>query len=148
MTTVLRLKVYNSPGVLDRVAGLFRHNGWSIESISAGASMDNTTYINISFKNRYVDMKMLSKQIAKMDFVIDWEECTSETHIMRELLLLKIHKSDFENLRIQDKRVIFEEKDSLLLECIKTPWEIDELLRTLEVIEFTRSGVTMISRLK
>ena len=109
MTTILRLKVYNTPGVLDRVAGLFRHNGWNIESISAGAALGNVTCIDVSFQNRYVDMKLLSKQISRLDFVIRWEECTPDTHLMRELLLLKIHRDAYDDLLVGEKKIILEE---------------------------------------
>jgi len=140
------LQVYNTPGVLDRVAGLFRHNGWNIESLSTEISKGSVTYINVSFKNRYVDMKLLAKQISRMDSVIDWSECTSDTHLMRELLLLKIYKSDLDSLLLPVKKIIREETEFLFLECVGAPWEIDDLLQNLDVVEYTRSGVTMISK--
>ena len=144
MTTIMRLKVYNAPGVLDRVAGMFRHNGWDIESISAGVSKSSYTYINVSFKNRYVDMRLLAKQISKMDFVIDWEECTPETHMMRELMLIKIVKNDLEKVDISDLTIIREEDGIIVAYLVSTPWEIDEMMQIPYFIECTRSGVTMI----
>ena len=144
MTTIMRLQVHNNPGVLDRVAGLFRHNGWNIESISAGVSKGSITYINVSFKNRYVDMRLLSKQISRMDFVIDWEECTPDTHLMRELLLIKIYRKDFEGVSLPEKKIIREEGEFVLVECASAPWEIDEFIQSANVLECTRSGVTMI----
>ena len=146
MTTIMRLKVYNAPGVLDRVAGMFRHNGWDIESISAGVSKCSHTYINVSFKNRYVDMRLLAKQISKMDFVIDWEECTPETHMMRELILIKISKKDLDRNDVPDLTIICEENEVIAAYCVSTPWEIDEMMQSPYFIECTRSGVTMISK--
>ena len=146
MITIMKLQVYNSPGVLDRVAGLFRHNGWNIESISAGVSKGSVTYINVSFKNRYVDKRLLSKQISRMDFVIDWEECTPDTHIMRELLLIKIKREDFDSMLLPEKRIIREEGELVLVESVGAPWEIDEFLQSANALECTRSGVTMMAR--
>ncbi len=146
MITILSLRVYNTPGVLDRVAGLFRHNGWNIESISAGVIDDGTTGINISFKNQYVDMKHLSKQISKMDFVKSWEECTAKTHFMRELLLIKIHKEELDALTLPQKNVIHEDDGLLWVECAASPSEIDEALRSVSALECARSGGTIISK--
>ncbi len=146
MITILTLQVYNTPGVLDRVAGLFRHNGWNIESISAGVIEDGTTSINISFKNQYVDMKHLAKQISKMDFVKSWEECTADTHFIRELLLIKIRKEEFDSLRLPQKNILHEDGGELWVECAAAPGEIDEALRQVAALDCARSGGTIISR--
>ncbi len=146
MITILTLQVYNTPGVLDRVAGLFRHNGWNIESISAGVIKEGATSINITFKNQYVDMKQLSKQISKMEFVRGWEECTADTHFMRELLLIKIRKEDFDALPLPQKHVIHDGGGVLWVECADSPGEIDEALRSVSVLDCARSGGTIISR--
>ena len=146
MITILTLLVYNTPGVLDRVAGLFRHNGWNIESISAGVIKEGATSINISFKNQYADMKQLSKQIAKMDFVKSWEECTAQTHFIRELLLVKIRKEDFDNLQLPQKSIIYEDGGVLWVECAAAPNEIDEALRHFVPLDCARSGGTIISK--
>ncbi len=146
MINILKLQVYNTPGVLDRVAGLFRHNGWNIESISAGVIEDGTTSINISFKNQYADMKQLAKQIAKMDFVKSWEQCTPETHLMRELLLIKLRKEDYEALQLPQKHILHEEANVIWAECAAEPAEIDEALRQVAALECARSGGTIISK--
>ena len=146
MITIMTLQVYNTPGVLDRVAGLFRHNGWNIESISAGVVRESVTSIHVSFKNQYVDMRQLAKQLSRMDFVKSWEECTADTHFIRELLLIKLYKTDFENLPLPQKSIIFEDGDVLLAECVAAPWEIDEALRSVDALECARSGGTIISK--
>lgn len=146
MVTILTLQVYNTPGVLDRVAGLFRHNGWNIESISAGVVKDNTTSIHVSFRNKYVDMQFLAKQISKMDFVKSWEECTADTHFIRELLLLKIPKEDFDALPLPQKSILHEKDGVVLVECVAAPQEIDDVLKSIDAINCARSGGTMISR--
>ncbi len=144
MITILTLQVYNTPGVLDRVAGMFRHNGWNIESISAGVIKDSTTSIHVSFKNQYVDMRHLSKQLSKMEFVKSWEECTPDTHFIRELLLIKIYRDDFESLSLPQKHIVAEDGEVLLVECVAEPWEIDDLLHAINPLECARSGGTII----
>ena len=146
MITILNMEVYNTPGVLDRVAGLFRHNGWNIESISAGVSNGSVAYINVSFKNRYVDMRLLAKQISRMDSVISWTECTPETHFAREMLLLKVKKSDADNIALAGQKTIHEEGGYVFVECTGAPWEIDEILKSIDAAECKRSGAIMISK--
>ncbi len=146
MITILTLHVYNTPGVLDRVAGLFRHNGWNIESISAGVIQEGATSIHVSFKNQYIDMRYLAKQIAKMDFVQSWEECTASTHFIRELLLIRILKKDYSALPLSQKNIISDEGEVVLVECIAAPGEIDEALQSVKALECARSGGTIITK--
>lgn len=140
MITILKLLVNNNPGVLDRIAGLFRHNGWNIDSISAAGIKENLSQINIVYKSRFVDEQMLHNKLSRVDYVKSWEECTQQTHIISELVILKIREKDIPTLLIEDKKILYRDGDILFVEYAAEPWKIDELLENEAILSFVRSG--------
>ncbi|MEA4852902.1 MAG: hypothetical protein VB082_01350 [Christensenella sp.] len=141
MITIFKIKVYNVPGVLDRIAGLFRHYGWNIDNLSAGEVERGVTQIKIIYRSRYVDENLLHDKIARMDYVQSWEICRQETHIMRETVVLRIKEELCDPALLGKGKVLYRDGDMLLVECTDTPWKIEELLASVEYVSCDRSGV-------
>ncbi len=148
MLTIFKIKVYNVPGVLDRIAGLFRHYGWNIDNLSAGEVEQGVTQIKIIYRKRYVDENLLHDKISRMDYVQSWEICRDETHIMRETIILKIKEANCTPTIQKEGKILYRNDNILFIEYTNDPRIIEDMLSTTEYISCDRSGVIGISKLE
>lgn len=141
MTNTIKLWVYDRPGALDTITGLIRRKGVNIRTLTAGDIADGISQITISIKD-YVDVEKLGIYFSEMSFVKGWEKCTNETHIIRELLLLRFHKADWQGVNLEGVRVTKEDGDMVFAEYVAAPNQIDDILATLKQhkISFVRTG--------
>ena len=96
MNTILRLGVYDSPGALDRIAGLIRRNGLNITSVNAGTFKNGTAQISIVLTDARADVNKLGKQLYDINFVADYKVLGAENACIRELALIRMKASDFD----------------------------------------------------
>ena len=69
---VFSLLVDNNPGVLSRIAGLFSRRGYSIDSITAGATTDTRfTRITVVASGDELILSQIEKQVRKLEDVVD-----------------------------------------------------------------------------
>ena len=148
MTTILKLIVYDRPGVLDRIAGLIRRNGWNINSINAGRYKKGITQINIVLDDERIDTKKLGSQLFEFGFLQGFKEYNNINSHIRELALISMKKSDYNAADFREAKIIEQNDDELVLEITGTPWEIDELLLTVQdkLLDCVRSGALGISK--
>ena len=146
MITILKIKAHNVPGVLDRIAGLFRHYGWNIDNLSAGEVARGVTQIKIVYKSRYIDENLLHNRISRMDYVQDWEICRDETHIMRETAILKIKEENCVSRLLKAGKILERRESVLFVEYTGTPWDMEEILSSVDYISCDRSGGVVIAR--
>lgn len=148
--------VYNNPGLLSRMAGLFSRRGYNIESITAGTTADpRYTRITIVASGDELILSQIEKQVRKMEDVIHVKLLNSENSVCRELLLVKV-KADAsqraEIISIADifrARIIDVEKQSLVVELIGTESKLEafiELLDNHEILELARTGIAGLTR--
>lgn len=143
MSIILKVTVQDRPGVLDRITGLIRRNSWNISEINAGEKGGGSSSINIRLKDEGADLQILGRAIGMLDCVLDWEECASDRHVIRELLILKAREADLPAEAVRGGRVIGRDGEVLYLEYTGFPWEIDALLEAHadSLIDCTRAGV-------
>lgn len=148
--------VYNNPGLLSRMAGLFSRRGYNIESITAGTTADpRYTRITIVASGDELILSQIEKQVRKMEDVIHVKLLNSENSVRRELLLVKV-KADAsqraEIISIADifrARIIDVEKQSLVVELVGTESKLEafiELLDNHEILELARTGIAGLTR--
>ena len=76
--------VYNNPGLLSRMAGLFSRRGYNIESITAGTTADpRFTRITIVASGDEQILSQIEKQVRKMEDVIEIKPLNDSNSVCR-----------------------------------------------------------------
>ena len=143
----LSVLVENSPGVLARVAALFSRRGYNIDSLAVGPTEDpkiSRMTIVLNLEGHALDQ--VSAQLFKLINVIGIQEMKPNESYERELLLVKVGKSDAQLASVVAKHGarIVEDGTSPIIEAVAESDRLEELLRDLasySVIELVQSGV-------
>src|SRR5437870_6389021 len=95
--------VENEPGVLNRVASLFRRRNFNIDSLTVGRTEDpNISRMTIVLDSDVANAYLVEKNLYKLVNVIRVEEVTERRFFSRDLALIKV-KASTEVGRIADK---------------------------------------------
>jgi acetolactate synthase-1/3 small subunit len=144
------------PGVLTRVASLFRRRGFNIESLAVGHSetpgISRMTFV-VDGDHRMVDQAM--KQLEKQIDVIRVEDVSTRPTVTRELALIRVAtntQSRGEVMQIVDiyrAQIIDVALDSLVIQVVGTEDRVDslvELLSAYGIKEMVRTGRVAMTR--
>jgi acetolactate synthase-1/3 small subunit len=105
---ILSLVVENKPGVLARVAGLFCARGINIDSFTGAETHDPTTsHMTIVVQTEDALLQQLRKQLEKLVDVIKVRDISTEEHVERDLLLVKVDAPPSKRAEICDLVNIF-----------------------------------------
>jgi acetolactate synthase-1/3 small subunit len=147
--------VENKPGVLNRVASLFRRRNFNIDSLTVGRT-DNAHISRMTIvMDSDADADQVQKQLYKLINVIQVENVTQVPGVSRDLALIKIQvdsqtRSEVVQLcEIFRARIVDVTSDSVIVEITGDEQKIDsllELLRPIGIIEMVRTGVVTMSR--
>ena len=151
---VFSLLVDNNPGVLSRIAGLFSRRGYSIDSITAGATTDTRfTRITVVASGDELILSQIEKQVRKLEDVVDIKVLKDGESVYRELIKLRANASQRgEIISVADifrAKIVDVEEDSLIIELTGTQSKLEaflNLLRGYEILELARTGITGLSR--
>lgn len=153
---VFSLLVDNNPGVLSRYAGLFSRRGYSIDSITAGATTDTRfTRITVVASGDELILSQIEKQVRKLEDVVDIKVLKDGESVYRELIMVKLRANASQRGEIISVADIFRakivdvEEDSLIIELTGTQSKLEaflNLLRGYEILELARTGITGLSR--
>ncbi|MCP1109065.1 acetolactate synthase-1/3 small subunit [Lachnospiraceae bacterium PF1-21] len=156
MKRAYSLLVDNNPGVLSRISGLFSRRGYSIDSITAGASTDpKYTRITIVASGDELILEQIEKQVRKLEDVISIHVLEPEKAVNRELILVKVAANAAQRAEMISLTEIFRakivdvEEESLIVELTGTQSKLDGFLRLAkgyEILEIARTGITGLSR--
>lgn len=158
MTTMHTFAIYveDKPGVLNRVASLFRRRGFNIDSLSVGHSeTPGVSRMTAVARTDEGGALRIRAHLYKVVHVIRVEDITHRSSIMRELALIKVNAdhgnraSLMQLAQVFDARVVDVATDSLVLEVTATASRIDALLEVLRpygVIEMARTGRIAMTR--
>ena len=119
---VFSLLVDNNPGVLSRIAGLFSRRGYSIDSITAGATTDTRfTRITVVASGDELILSQIEKQVRKLEDVVDIKVLKDGESVYRELIMVKLRANASQRGEIISVADIFRakivdvEEDSLII---------------------------------
>lgn len=153
---VLSLLVHNEAGVTSRIAGLFTRRGYNMDSITGGVTQDPAiTRVTIAVHGDEDILEQVTKQLAKLEDVIEIEELKPELSVCRELILVQVAVNEIQRPEVVAVANIFRAnivdvaKDSLMIELTGTRSKLDAFLQLLtgyEIIRIARTGVTGLSR--
>ena len=148
--------VYNNPGLLIRMAGLFSRRGYNNESITAGTTADpRFTRITIVASGDEQILSQIEKQVRKMEDVIEIKPLNDSNSVCRELVMIKVRANASERAELISLADIFRakivdvEKDCLMIELTGTESKLKafmELLDGYEILELARTGITGLKR--
>src|ERR1700722_15609912 len=148
--------VENKPGVLTRVASLFRRRAFNIDSLTVG----RTEKPEVSRMTIVVDADRdqalrVEANLYKLVNVLLVENITGKPSINRDLATIKIAAADVARSQILEvvnvfrARVVDFDTDSLTVEMTGSEEKIDRLLKVLRpygILEMVRTGVVAIRR--
>jgi acetolactate synthase-1/3 small subunit len=148
--------VENKFGVLSRVAGLFSARGYNIESLSVGETLDpSVSRMTIVVHGDAFVIEQVMKQLHKLIDVIKVSDLTDDSHVERELLLLRVNAEPQHRAEILRTADIFRAKVvdvtpiSVILEATGDEGKIEaliELLQPMGIQEIVRTGKVAIAR--
>jgi acetolactate synthase-1/3 small subunit len=148
--------VEDSPGVLNRIASLFRRRGYNIESLTVGGSeQPGVSRMTIVVDGTNTDIDQVEKQLYKLIPVLKVSEVEDEAAIERELALIKVNATAATRSEIMQIVDIFRAQivdvatDTLIVQVVGEEDKIEaliNLLRPFGVREMVRSGRVAMSR--
>ena len=148
--------VENKPGVLNRVASLFRRRAFNIDSLTVGRTeKPEVSRMTITVEADRDQARRIEANLYKLVNVLLVENITGEPAIVRDLAMIRVaaeHEARSHVLELASvfqARVVDVAPDSLIMEVTGDEDKIDgliEVLRPYGVIEMVRTGVVAMRR--
>lgn len=148
--------VENKPGVLTRVASLFRRRAFNIDSLTVGRTeKPEVSRMTITVDADVDQAKRIEANLYKLVNVLLVENITHEPAIIRDLAMIKVaatHEARSHVLELASvfrARVVDVAPDSLTIEITGAEDKIDgllEVLRPYGVLEMVRTGIVAMRR--
>jgi len=148
--------VENRPGVLNRVANLFRRRNFNIDSLTVGRTHDaEVSRMTLVVDGSKEEADRLEKNLYKLINVIEVGHLAATRSLFRDLALVKV-KVDGETRRevtqlcdIFRARIVDVSPESMIIELTGEETKIEsftELLRPIGILEMVRTGVVAMGR--
>ena len=148
--------VENKPGVLNRVASLFRRRVYNIESLTVGhTEKSGVSRMTIVVDTDECQALRVEANLYKLVNVLVVEDITANPSVSRDLALIKVAASTETRSHILQLADVFRSRvvdvavDSVIVEITGTEDKIDgllEVLRPYGVLEMVRTGRVAMSR--
>jgi acetolactate synthase-1/3 small subunit len=148
--------VENKPGVLTRVASLFRRRAFNIDSLTVGRTeKPEVSRMTITVDADYDQARRIEANLYKLVNVMLVENITHEPSIVRDLAMIKVaatHEARSHVLELASvfrARVVDVAPESLTIEITGAEDKIDgllEVLRPYGVMEMVRTGIVAMRR--
>ena len=142
--------VEDKPGVLTRMASLFRRRGFNIESIAVGHSeLPHLSRMTIVVNGSANMLEQVRKQLGKVVNVVKVADVTDDKITVRELALIKVRATSTTRSEVIEIADIFRANivdvalDSLTVEITGDEEKVDSLLSLLRgfgIKEIARTG--------
>ena len=140
----------DKPGVLNRVAGLFRRRNFNIESLAVGHSetpgISRMTFVARGNKG---EMRQIQTQLDKLINVTRIEDVTDKDPINRELALIKVKATGetraevMQLVNIYRAQIVDVNMDSLIIQITGKENQVDSMIKLLSnfgIEEMVRTG--------
>lgn len=157
MKQTLIALVEDKPGVLNRVASLFRRRNYNIESLAVGHS--ETPGVSrmtiVTDEEEHLRRNVIRANLYKMINVIDVHDVTDIPCVIRETALIKVQADATQRGQIMDvtemyrARIVDVGTETLIVEVTGESEKVDSLLDVLEsfgILEIMRTGKVAMAR--
>ncbi len=148
--------VEDKPGVLNRMASLFRRRGFNIESIAVGHSeVPHLSRMTFVVDGSTATVEQVRKQLDKVVDIVKVSDITGSDIIIRELALIKVKATSAarsEIIQIVDifkAEIVDVASDSVAIEATGEEEKINsliDLLRVFGIKEIARTGRIAMTR--
>jgi acetolactate synthase I/III small subunit len=154
--TVVAL-VENKPGVLNRVASMFRRRSFNVDSLTVGRThRPHVSRMTIVVDTQRSNARLISENLKKMVNVIDVRILRDQPYVSRDLALIKVRTNDTDSYNSVAEicerypaRIVDIGTDVAIIEITATEERvaacIDEL-RPIGIIEMVRTGIVAMAR--
>lgn len=142
--------VEDKPGVLNRVASLFRRRGFNIHSLAVGHSeIAGVSRMTAVIETDDCGAQRMQAHLYKIVHVLRVDDITSRPSIVRDLALIKVtadqttRSAVVQLAQVFTARIVDVAPDSMVLEMCASEARIDGLLDVLQpygVLEMVRTG--------
>ena len=148
--------VEDHPGVLTKVATLFRRRGFNIASLNVGHSeQPGISRMTIVIEGTGTHVKQCEKHLYKLVEVVKVLDVTNADRVDKELALVKVATSGSDRSLIVglaqafDGEVVDVSNDALIIELAASPYTIERFLSLagdFGIVELTRTGLITMTR--
>ncbi len=156
MKHIISVLVENHFGVLARVAGLFSARGFNIDSLAVGETEDpSISRMTIVAEGDLKILDQIIKQLNKLVDVLKVKDITTDKHIARELVLIKVKCTQANRTELMQIIASFRAKvvdvsmGHAIIETTGSEGKEDALLELLKpygIIEVVRTGLIAVGR--
>lgn len=153
---ILVALVNDKPGVLNRVASLFRRRSFNIDSITVGhTEREGLSRMTIVVNGDSATVEQARKQLDKVIDVVKLSDITQESSVDRELALIKVKATPTTRSEIMQIVDIFRAKivdvaaDSVIVEVTGDEDKLNSLCSLLHgfgIKEIARTGLLAMTR--
>jgi acetolactate synthase-1/3 small subunit len=148
--------VEDQPGVLNRIASLFRRRNFNIVSLNVGRTHEaGVSRMTVVVEADDDKARRIEANLYKLVNVLSVEDISKQPNIVRDLALIKVKATPEKRTEILQLCQVFRARtldvgaDSLVVEITGTQDKIEGLLTILEpfgVLEMVQSGTVAMSR--
>ncbi|HXE79456.1 MAG TPA: acetolactate synthase small subunit [Vicinamibacterales bacterium] len=156
MLHTLAVYVEDKPGVLNRIASLFRRRAFNIDSLTVGhTEQPGVSRMTIVCDVDDTSARRVEANVYKLVNVLRVDDLTHVPSIARELALIKVSATLENRSQIMQLASVFRARvvdvspDSLIVETTGTSEKIDRLLEVLKpytIVEVARTGRVAMAR--
>ena len=156
MRHVLSALVQNQPGVLAQVSGMLASRGFNIDSLAVGETEDpalsRMTFVVVGDDSV---LEQVRKQLEKIVTVVRVDDISSQDHVERDLMLMKVSVPAERRNEIHELCAIFRGKvvdvspEQVIVEISGQEKKIEafiELMKPYQIKELARTGVIAMAR--
>jgi acetolactate synthase-1/3 small subunit len=154
---IVSILLQNEVGALTRVTSLFSTRGYNIESLNVAPTDDPTvSRLTLVTTGTEAVVQQIVNQSLKLIDVVNVDDMTSDQHVERELLLIKLRTTQLQLKNLQTLvqkaggRVLSDAAESFTVELTDSEAQINRFIAEVgsfgEVLEVVRSGALAILR--
>jgi acetolactate synthase-1/3 small subunit len=156
MLNTFMVYVENKPGVLTRVASLFRRRAFNIDSLTVGRTeKPEVSRMTITVDADRDQARRIEANLYKLVNVMLVENITNQPAIVRDLAMIRVAAGHDDRSHVLELANVFRARvvdvapESLTLEITGAEDKIDgllELLRPYGILEMVRTGIVAMRR--
>lgn len=156
MLHTLVIIVEDKPGVLNRIASLFRRRAYNIESLTVGhTDINGLSRMTITVEGTKEHVERLTAYLYRLVNVIQVEDLSDRKMVSRDLALIKVNTHTekrteiFQMVEVFRAKVVDVTPESLIIEITGTSEKINgfiDVMKPLGIIEMVRTGAVAMER--
>ncbi len=148
--------VEDKPGVLNRVASLFRRRAYNIESLTVGhTELSGISRMTIVVDSNETDIDRVVANLYKLVNTIEVTDLGTTPSVERDLAMIKVRSDNHNRTAVMQMvdvyraRIVDVANDSLIIEITGVSEKIDsfvDVLKPFGILEMVRTGIVAMAR--